>query len=80
MNLLDSKDLSLNIWNHICILLANREQNMSNLGFQAILKGGCFKVQVQLIAQKGSEVLPCSTNRELGPTDRTLQAQFSTEF
>ena len=74
--LLGSKDLDLNIQNHISIVLANREQNMSSLGFQAILKSGCFKVQVQLIAEKGSVVLPYSTNRELGSTDRKSQAQF----
>ena len=51
--LLGSKDLGLNIQNHICIVLANQEQNMSTLGFQAMLKGGCFKVQVQLNAEKG---------------------------
>ena len=31
--ILGSKDLDLNIQNHICIVLENREQNMSRLGF-----------------------------------------------
>ena len=39
-----------------------------------MLKSGCFKVQVQLIIEKGSEVLPYSTDRELGLTDRKSQA------
>ena len=43
-------------------------------------KGGCLKVQVQLIVEKGSKVLPCLTDRELGSTDRKLQAQFSAKF
>ena len=30
--LLGSKDLDLNVENHICIVLANQEQNMSSLG------------------------------------------------
>ena len=41
-----------------------------------MLKSVCFKVQVQLIAEKGSVVLPCSTDQELGSTDWKLQAQF----
>ena len=45
-----------------------------------MLKGGCFKVQVQLIVEKRSEVLPYSTDRELGLIDRKSQAQFSKEF
>ena len=45
-----------------------------------MLKCGCFKVQVQLIVEKRSEVLPDLTNRELGPIDRKSQAQFSAEF
>ena len=77
---LGSKDLGLNIQNHICIMLANREQNMSSLGFQATLKGGCFKVQVQLIVEKGSGVLPFLTDRELGPIHQKSHAQFSTKF
>ena len=78
LRLLGSKDLDLdlNIQNHIFIVLANREQNMSSLGFQAMLKSGYFKVQVQIIAEKGNVVLPYSTNRELGSTNRKSQAQF----
>ena len=41
-----------------------------------MLKSGCFKVQVQLIAEKGSVVLPSSTDRELGLTDQKLQVLF----
>ena len=66
----------LNIQNHICIVLANREQNMFRLGFQANLKSACFKIQVQLRAEKGSVILPCSTDQELGSIDRKLQEQF----
>ena len=33
LQLLGSKDLDLNILNHICIVLANQEQNMSSLCF-----------------------------------------------
>ena len=36
--MLGSKDLELNIQNHYCIVLANQDQNMSNLGVQTILK------------------------------------------
>ena len=39
-----------------------------------MLKSVCFKVQVQLIVEKGSEVLPCLTNRELGSIDQKSQA------
>ena len=74
--LLGSNDLDLNIQNYICVVLANQEQNMSSLGFQEMLKSGCFKVQVQLIVVKGSVVLPCSTDRELGSIDRKSQAHF----
>ena len=49
---------------------------MSSLGFEAMLKSGCFKVQVQLIVEKGSVVLPYSTDRELGLTDQKLQVLF----
>ena len=35
-----------------------------------MLKNGRFKVQVQLIAEKGSVILPCLTDRELDLTDR----------
>ena len=76
MHMLGSKDLDLNIQNHIFIVLANREQDMSSLGFQVRLKSGCFKVQVQLIVEKGRVVLPYSTDQELGSTDRKSQAQF----
>ena len=41
-----------------------------------MLKTGYFKVQVQLIAEKGGVVLPYSTDRELGSTDQKLQVQF----
>ena len=44
--------------------------------YQAMLKSGCFKVQVQLIAKKGSVVLPCSTDRELDLIDQKSQVQF----
>ena len=67
--LLGYKDLGLNVQNHIFIVFANREQNMFSLGLQAMLKSGCFKVQVQLITEKGSVVLPCLTDQELGLTD-----------
>ena len=67
--LLGSKDLDLNVENHICIVLANQEQNMSNLGLQAMLKSGYFKIKVQLSAKKGSVILPCSIDRELGLID-----------
>lgn len=76
MHMLGSKDLDLNIQNRIFIVLANREQDMSSLGFQVRLKSGCFKVQVHLIAEKGSVVLPYSTDQELGSTDQKSQAQF----
>ena len=67
--MLGSKDLGVNVQNHIFIVLANREQNMSSLGLQAMLKSVCFKVQFQLIAEKESVVLPCLTDRELGLID-----------
>ena len=38
--LLGSKYLGQNIQNHICIVLANREQDMSSLGFRQCLKVG----------------------------------------
>ena len=41
-----------------------------------MLKSGCFKVQFLLIAEKGSVVLPSSTDRELGLTDQKLQVLF----
>ena len=41
-----------------------------------MLKSGCFKVQVLLIAEKGSMVLPYSTDREFGLTDQKLQVLF----
>ena len=36
--LLGSKDLGLNVYNHIFIVLANREQNMFSLGVRQCLK------------------------------------------
>ena len=36
--MLGSKDLELNIQNHYCIVLANQDQKMSNLGVQTMLK------------------------------------------
>ena len=41
-----------------------------------MLKSGCYNVQVQLIAEKGSVVLPCSTDQELGLTDWKSQVQY----
>ena len=63
--MLGFKDLGLNVQNHVLTLLVNREQNMSSLDLQAMLKSGCFKVQVQLIAEKVSVVLPCLTGQKL---------------
>ena len=41
-----------------------------------MLKSVCFKVQVQLIAEKGSVVPSSSTDRELSLIDQKSQAQF----
>ena len=71
--ILGSKDLELNIQNHYCVVLANRDQNMSSLGVQAMLKKGISSFEVQMFAEKKSEVLPFST-------DRKSQAQFLQNF
>ena len=39
-------------------------------------KSGCFKIQVQLSAEKGSVIRPYLTDWELGSIDQKSQEQF----